>query len=229
MNKLQSFEQYFTTTNLSISPTGFLLNMLLGFVLSCFLALIYRFYGHALSDRRAFGRNFILITLATLTIITIVKSSLALSLGLVGALSVVRFRSAIKEPEELAFLFISIAMGLGLGADQRLITCLAFGFIALFLVVRGLLQKGRKEETLNLTLSSQSVDNQPDIEQLIEMLRPHTGLLALRRMDESADFFEVVFTAGFNNFDALNQAKKSVREKYPQLNFSVLDLKGLAE
>ena len=51
-------------------------------------------------------------------IITIVKSSLALSLGLVGALSIVRFRTAIKDPEELSFLFISIAIGLGMGANQ---------------------------------------------------------------------------------------------------------------
>ncbi len=59
-------------------------------------------------------------------IITIVKSSLALSLGLVGALSIVRFRSAIKEPEELAYLFLCIAIGLGLGASQTAITTLAF-------------------------------------------------------------------------------------------------------
>ena len=52
-------------------------------------------------------------------IITIVKSSIALSLGLVGALSIVRFRAAIKEPEELTFLFICIAIGVGLGAGQR--------------------------------------------------------------------------------------------------------------
>jgi hypothetical protein len=55
-------------------------------------------------------------------IITIVKSSLALSLGLVGALSIVRFRTPVKEPEELAYLFMAIAIGLGMGADYRLET-----------------------------------------------------------------------------------------------------------
>ena len=52
-------------------------------------------------------------------IIFVVKSSLALSLGLVGALSIVRFRSAIKEPEELTFLFLNIALGIGFGANAR--------------------------------------------------------------------------------------------------------------
>ena len=55
--------------------------------------------------------------MTTMLIITVVKSSLALSLGLVGALSIVRFRAAIKEPEELAYLFLTIAIGLALGRE----------------------------------------------------------------------------------------------------------------
>ena len=68
-------------------------------------------------------------------IITIVKSSLALSLGLVGALSIIRFRAAIKEPEELAYLFISISIGLGFGANQAIITTLAFIIIILVIIL----------------------------------------------------------------------------------------------
>ena len=56
--------------------------------------------------------------MTTLLVIAVVKSSLALSLGLVGALSIVRFRTPIKEPEELAYIFLAIALGLCLGADQ---------------------------------------------------------------------------------------------------------------
>ena len=63
------------------------------------------------------------------------KSSLALSLGLVGALSIVRFRTPIKEPEELAYLFISIAMGLGLGANQILATVVAGPGILAFMAI----------------------------------------------------------------------------------------------
>ena len=69
--------------------------------------------------------------MTTMLIITIVKSSLALSLGLVGALSVVRFRTAIKEPEELSYLFFTIAIGLGFGANQTLITVIGFVLIAI--------------------------------------------------------------------------------------------------
>ena len=69
-------------------------------------------------------------------IITVVKSSLALSLGLVGALSIVRFRTAIKNPEELIFLFLCIAIGVGLGANQIfVVTCAAFTFIIAYVYI----------------------------------------------------------------------------------------------
>ena len=66
-------------------------------------------------------------------VIMVVKSSLALSLGLVGALSIVRFRTPIKEPEELVYLFLAIAIGLGLGAGQVLITTIIVLLILVFI------------------------------------------------------------------------------------------------
>ena len=89
----------------------------------CFLIKIfYKKFSTTLSNRDEFSKNFILLGIATCIVITIVKNSLALSLGLVGALSIVRFRAAIKEPEELVYLFLVIATGLGGGAGQLKIT-----------------------------------------------------------------------------------------------------------
>ena len=67
--------------------------------------------------------------------ITVIKFSLALSLGLVGALSIVRFRAAIKEPEELIYLFLIIGIGLAAGANQFLVAIIATVFISLILVL----------------------------------------------------------------------------------------------
>ena len=63
-----------------------------------------------------------------------IQSSIALSLGLVGALSIIRFRTAIKEPQELSYIFLCVAIGLGFGANERLIT-LAAGFLILAIIV----------------------------------------------------------------------------------------------
>jgi hypothetical protein len=101
----------------------------------------YDRYGRSLNNRTNFSNNFILLCIVTTLVIIIVKHSLALSLGLVGALSIVRFRAAIKEPEELVFLFLIISLGLCFGANQFLIGYLfTFSSIAIisFLRIRAL-------------------------------------------------------------------------------------------
>src|SRR5512133_2012578 len=134
-----------------------LLNLGLGIFLSLIVAAYYTRYGASLSNRSQFAPTLPMLTLITLLVITIVKSSLALSLGLVGALSIVRFRTAIKDPEELIFLFFAIAIGLGLGADQRIPTLVAFAAIMAYLLVRGFAAfKSRRSPSLYLNIQ---VDN----------------------------------------------------------------------
>ena len=88
-----------------LSLPTLIFNLVLGLVLSIIISWYYVRYGQSLSNRARFAPILPILTLITLLVISIVKSSLALSLGLVGALSIVRFRTAIKDPEELIFLF----------------------------------------------------------------------------------------------------------------------------
>ncbi|MCA9186060.1 MAG: DUF4956 domain-containing protein, partial [Planctomycetales bacterium] len=90
--------------------------LVIGGLLALYLRYIYRRFSQAGSYSDSVTRVFPLLTIVTVAVIAVVKSSLALSLGLVGALSIVRFRAAIKEPEELVYLFLCIAVGLCLGA-----------------------------------------------------------------------------------------------------------------
>lgn len=105
-----------------------LLYLVLGGLIAMFLRWLYqRSSPNASGD--SIARVFPLLTLVTIAVIAVVKSSLALSLGLVGALSIVRFRAAIKDPEELVYLFLCIGVGLALGAQQPLL-CLALVVVA---------------------------------------------------------------------------------------------------
>jgi lysylphosphatidylglycerol synthetase-like protein (DUF2156 family) len=115
MNKIP---QFFLNENIQIDLENFVLNLFVVIILCFLIQLAYNKISRSLSNAENFSSNFILLGLTTTIVITIVKSSLALSLGLVGALSIVRFRAAIKEPEELVFLFLIIAVGLGCGAGQ---------------------------------------------------------------------------------------------------------------
>ena len=104
----QTFEEYIASSAAAIGSYEFFINIMIAALLSLVLGWVYSKYGNSLSNRKQFSKNFVLISMTTMFVITIVKSSLALSLGLVGALSIVRFRAAIKEPEELGFLFLAI-------------------------------------------------------------------------------------------------------------------------
>ena len=92
----------------TISISDLVINLLLGMGLSIGLAIYYLKFGHTYSDRTNHARILPILAVTTLLVITVVKSSLALSLGLVGALSIVRFRTPIKEPEELVYLFLEL-------------------------------------------------------------------------------------------------------------------------
>ena len=113
---------FFLNENIQINLQGFVTNLILTLILCFILRYVYIKFSTTLSNKYEFSKNFVILGLTTCIVITIVKSSLALSLGLVGALSIVRFRAAIKEPEELIYLFLVIAIGLGNGAGQITIT-----------------------------------------------------------------------------------------------------------
>jgi len=138
LDNLESIKDIISGTTAPFSIAQLVFNLIIGAVISLFLKFHYIKYGSTLSNRNEFSNVFPFILLTTTLVIAIVKSSLALSLGLVGALSIVRFRTPIKEPEELAYLFLSIAAGLGLGANQTLPTIIS---IIMILAIMTILKK----------------------------------------------------------------------------------------
>ncbi len=210
-----------------IDPQAFATDLVLAGVLSWALGLTYVFCGTSLSNRRSFARNFVLLSMTTCLIIYVVKANLALSLGLVGALSIVRFRSAIKEPEELAYLFLAIAIGLGLGANQRLVTFLAFGVILGVMWLRRSSTRREQNQNLVLTVTSRGPDR-VKLEDLVETLRDATTALNIRRFDEEGDLLEASFLVDFDDFETLTRGKEALQELSPSLRISFLENKGLS-
>src|SRR3989344_230698 len=151
-----SLESLAQTWSTQTTVPAVIASLVLSAILSGILARLYVKYGTSLSNRSHFGSNFVLIATTTTLIIMIVKSSLALSLGLVGALSIVRFRAAIKEPEELSFLFVAIAIGLGFGAYQWMVTIIAFIVISILIMLRHVRRKKHEHHNLYLTMSGET-------------------------------------------------------------------------
>jgi len=224
-NKWTLFEKFLITENVNLSVNDFLLNSLVIIIMSWILSVTYQKVAKSLSNRRDFSGNFILLAFTTMLIITIVKSSLALSLGLVGALSIVRFRAAIKEPEELAYLFFAIAMGVGLGANQLYIVATAFGVLMFILWSRYFM--GSKVESQNLFVTLNSVGNHDvQLTELQAIMKKYFNKFQLKRYDENQDVLEVSFVADIKNADKLQSFRSEMISKYPNLNISFLDSKA---
>jgi len=223
MNKWELFQKFLVTQEEQIQLPDFLINAVIVILLAWILELTYIKCGKSLSNRRSFGKNFILLAFTTMLVISVVKSSLALSLGLVGALSIVRFRAAIKEPEELAYLFLVIAMGLGLGANLRLITISAFVVIIAFLWLRYLLDK--KETFNNLFLSINSADKQLTVAKIETVLSKYFKNYQVKRFDNDKDSLEIAFLIETKKLNQLDKFLAEMKALDSEIKVSFIDNK----
>ncbi len=225
-DQIPSFEEFLATQSIQIPMLDFVVNLLLTAILATLLAGFYVRFGRSLSNRKQFSGNFILIAMTTMLIISIVKSSLALSLGLVGALSIVRFRSAIKEPEELAYLFLVIGLGLGFGADQRVITIVAFVLILGILWVVSRRRSKDEPANLYLTISSNGQGKVP-FSDLVNAIRPNCAELELKRLDESKERIEAAFVVSFKDISSIEATKTSLYNLNDSLHIALLNNNSL--
>jgi len=129
------FKSSFLEKASSFSILDMVIALVLAFVIGLFIFLVYKKTFRGVMYSENFGVSLVAMTLITTLIILAVTSNVVLSLGMVGALSIVRFRSAIKEPLDIAFVFWSISIGIVLGAG--LIPLAVFGsvFIGIILLL----------------------------------------------------------------------------------------------
>ncbi len=224
MEAFPSFQSFLETSSSEISTIGFLVNIILSSLLAWMVGYFYVSYGNSLSNRQSFSKNFVPLSLITTLIISVVKSSLALSLGLVGALSIVRFRVAIKEPEELIYLFLCISIGLGFGADQGIITILT---VILFFVIIKTLEIFSKEKieknNLHLSVSLESPSSN-FLEDVIHYLNENCEEIELKRSESSNDYFEASFFVKFSSTSSFTQANKELKKLSKDVKISFFDI-----
>lgn len=132
MNNFQELLELYSQTNTQITFFQTVVNFLICMALSFIVRAFYINRSFSLVGKTHIASIIPILSGVVFLVIMVVKSSLALSLGLVGALSIVRFRTPIKEPEELVYLFLAIGVGLGLGAGQSMLTAIIVLLILLF-------------------------------------------------------------------------------------------------
>ena len=129
------FKSSFLENVTAVSFTDMAIALVLSFCLGLFIYFVYKKTYAGVMFSKAFGGSLVAMTMITTMVILAVTSNVVLSLGMVGALSIVRFRTAIKEPMDIAFLFWSIAGGIVLAAGMIPLAVVGSIIIGLILII----------------------------------------------------------------------------------------------
>ena len=203
-------------------------NMLIGGVVAIYIRELYKRCGTSLSNRQDFANIFPVLTMVTVVIIFVVKSSLALSLGLVGALSIVRFRTAIKTPEELVYLFFCIGVGLALGAEHRLLTFVAVLIVSGFILGRRFLGRRAQRHDLLLTVTGEAERFfEGSSTNVLEIIKKATKSLNIQRFDIEDGQVQFRATVELDGPEETTALMSQLQDKLPRFQVSYVNLDTL--
>ena len=208
---------FFMNDTIQIDLNSFVLSLICSVILSLLIQLFYVKFSSTLSNRMNFSKNFVILGTTTCIIIVIVKNSLALSLGLVGALSIVRFRAAIKEPEELVYLFLVIAVGLGCGAGQ--IKVITVGILTSLLIIFAyylFLSKKKIEhsEIINLGIIIEEDVKHNEITDIINELKSISNELIFVSMSKTESITNINLDIRPKEFDEIMKITEIIKQKF---------------
>ncbi len=208
-----------------LSIATLLFNLGVGVVLALLLRWHFERFGSTLTNRMEFAQVFPFILLTTVLIITVVKSSLALSLGLVGALSIVRFRTPIKEPEELAYLFLAIGVGLGLGANEPGVTLVMFTGILLYMGLMSARTSSGLPPRLLVHVSAKLTSGgaEETLQKLLAEVERDAPRVDLRRVDTEGDAFEATLVLDLQRADQIGTLISRIQAVVPSGSVSVVE------
>ena len=213
---------FFANQTIQIDLSNFVINLITAIILSFLVQQTYNKTAKTLSNVQNFSKNFVILGLTTAIIITIVKSSLALSLGLVGALSIVRFRAAIKEPEELVFLFLIISVGLGCGAGQLGITIIGTIIAIIIIFAHSRFESREKRiriENFNFSIISKKKLDSNNLKDVIDIVTNNSDDCELISISQNSDGTNINLLSRFSKIGNIENINDELKEKFPSLDF----------
>ncbi len=209
-----------------INYVRFIIGIILLILLSKTLQYVYRKYSDSPTNRKAFSSIFVLFSISIFLIVTTIKSSLALSLGMVGALSIIRFRTAIKEPEQLIYFLGITGVAIAIAAEKE---ALALIVVFVFVVSAVFNKKSNKNQQVPnvkyLLISLQLSEENNDIDIISELMKiDSTGNLKCKNFYED-DGGNLRLTFSVSNTEVINTLK--IKQKLKSLDITQFTLKTI--
>lgn len=186
-----SFVNMFAQTNISTSQI--FMSMLVTCVIALYIFAVYRLLTRKTFYNKSFNMSLTAITLITSIVILTVQSNIVISLGMVGALSIVRFRTAVKDPMDLAFMFWAIAAGIACGANMIEIAIIGSLFITIMMFVLDRVPVARAAQILVINANA-GADYMDDVKAAVEEHSKYFKVKSRNVSDTQLDVVVEVFT-----------------------------------
>ena len=138
-----SLSEYFTNQFINLTPWKILIGLLMGCLVGLVIAFVYKRCYRGVLYSPTFALTLVMLTLITTPVVMRIKSNIALSMGMVGALSIVRFRTAVKDPMDTAYMFWALTMGILLGAELYVHALMVVLVISVILILLSFLHFGK--------------------------------------------------------------------------------------
>ena len=203
-----------------ISPESWptiLLSLLMAFAVGVFIAWIYRRNYRGVMYSNNFSLTLVLMTLITCPVVMCIRESVALSMGMVGALSIVRFRTAVKDPLDTAYMFWALTMGILLGAGAFFLTAVTVVGIALLITVLVRVQARKMNSYLLVIRMGEEAERAAN--QLVGSIR----VQQLKSKTVSSNGIEATYEVRVEKPDALLNKLRSVPGVYDATLVSYTD------
>ena len=207
---------------IAILPT--VVNFFLCIIVSFILRLLYINRSFSMTGKQHIGSIIPMLSGSVFLVIVIVKASLALSLGLVGALSIVRFRTPIKEPEELIYLFIAISIGLGYGSGQTTITTLLITLIMAVIYFRLSNVHITENREYNLVVEW---SNETSTNEIISIIQANVTSFEIVKYSIESNNNSLVLRINAENFDNIDMFSQVLRGKDKSLTLNFFETNTL--
>ncbi|MGL5245221.1 MAG: DUF4956 domain-containing protein [Sarcina sp.] len=198
MNKLTNFFELTGTTSTSeIGPKTILLSLGAAIVLSAILYITYKHCYDSLTYNKKFNITLIMIAFTSTILMQLIQSNLALSLGMLGSLSIVRFRTGVKDPRDIGFIFWAMAIGISSSTQNFVIGLIGSICMSIFMIIISKTLKAG--ESLLLVIRGQDTPIS-DIQNIINSVN---GSYKIKAKNVTIDSFELVYEVKFkdNNED----------------------------
>ncbi len=203
-SKLLNIDEFYNLFNEGISISSVITILALAFALGLFIFFIYKITFKGVLYSKNFNISLLLMTLITSSIMIAISSNIVLSLGMVGALSIVRFRSAIKDPIDIVYIFWAVSVGITTGSGMLMLSIIST--IGIGIVVVLINKINFTNYSFLLVVKSSNIENN---EELSNTIKTHVNKFELKSMQNIKSGIEFVFE--LNTKKELTEMMKELR------------------